>query len=484
MLRAPRRGVDTDDWTWIADARRPAAVPPAERRRLGRDALARHLDASAAAGPRPAQIDRRRRDRRRRPLRRAGGAGGRRCARRSRFWGNPTLSRRRARELRALRGARRDVATDDWQQAAYRGAAPERAADADRHLPRLADLLSAPRPHRCCDEFTALAARCARGVAEAGRGLPSIEPGMPVPGGNRAQPALVPAALGAALRSVYGGLASCGSALRGGHRPGGRRAATRCSSRSSSRAASTRSRCSRRSNDATYRRLRPKLALRRAPAPRSTEDPRLRWHPRRRRSHDLHREGKVTVLPGGRLHGRRPVPLHLAPLLGGRRARRPTRHRLDGPAARPRRHRRQPAAGALARRLALAGARHRAGAGRGDRRAELRPLGARASGASVEDADVRERSASSARRRRRKDAALRAAGAVAARRCSCARSSQPFSARRSTRPVAYPDDGDFAESLAALAAMLAAGLPIRCAALARPGAYDTHDNQTEELRRA
>ena len=37
--------------------------------------------------------------------------------------------------------------------------------------------------------------------------------------------------------------------------------------------------------------------------------------------HQLHGEGKVTVFPGDRLHERRPVPLHLPPLLGGRRAR-------------------------------------------------------------------------------------------------------------------------------------------------------------------
>ncbi len=45
-----------------------------------------------------------------------------------------------------------------------------------------------------------------------------------------------------------------------------------------------------------------------------------------------------------------------------------------------------------------------------------------------------------------------------------------------TPPAAYPDDR-FAESLAGLAAMLGAGLDIRCAALSAAGGYDTHDNQ-------
>jgi uncharacterized protein (DUF1501 family) len=42
------------------------------------------------------------------------------------------------------------------------------------------------------------------------------------------------------------------------------------------------------------------------------------------------------------------------------------------------------------------------------------------------------------------------------------------------------DDG-FPRRLAGLAAMLAGGLPIRCAALTAPGMYDTHDDQPGEL---
>ena len=44
--------------------------------------------------------------------------------------------------------------------------------------------------------------------------------------------------------------------------------------------------------------------------------------------------GKVTVLPCDRLRRPRPVALHLAPLLGGRRAQPERAHRLDGPADR------------------------------------------------------------------------------------------------------------------------------------------------------
>ena len=103
---------------------------------------------------------------------------------------------------------------------------------------------------------------------------------------------------------------------------------------------------------------------------------------RRRRSRQLHGEGKVTVLPAIGYDERRPVPLHLAPLLGGRRARPDARTGWLGRCS-TRRQRDNPLQG-----LSLDGSLSPALAtasvpGRGDRRAlELRPLGARASGAS------------------------------------------------------------------------------------------------------
>jgi uncharacterized protein (DUF1501 family) len=49
-------------------------------------------------------------------------------------------------------------------------------------------------------------------------------------------------------------------------------------------------------------------------------------------------------------------------------------------------------------------------------------------------------------------------------------------------PVAYPTDGgDFEARLAALAAMVAAGLPITAAALEAPGSFDTHSTETDVL---
>ncbi len=49
-----------------------------------------------------------------------------------------------------------------------------------------------------------------------------------------------------------------------------------------------------------------------------------------------------------------------------------------------------------------------------------------------------------------------------------------------TPPVTYPHS-DFAERLAALAAMLHSGMPIKCASLNAIGSYDTHSNETQTL---
>ncbi|HWW91175.1 MAG TPA: DUF1501 domain-containing protein [Solirubrobacteraceae bacterium] len=51
-----------------------------------------------------------------------------------------------------------------------------------------------------------------------------------------------------------------------------------------------------------------------------------------------------------------------------------------------------------------------------------------------------------------------------------------------TSPVTYPSSGgQFPERLAALAAMLAGGLPIKCASLSAVGSYDTHSDEANTL---
>jgi uncharacterized protein (DUF1501 family) len=54
---------------------------------------------------------------------------------------------------------------------------------------------------------------------------------------------------------------------------------------------------------------------------------------------------------------------------------------------------------------------------------------------------------------------------------------EPFSGEEFTPPVQYPSDEFFPGALAGLAAMLAAGLPLRCVSLDAPGSFDTHENE-------
>ena len=119
--------------------------------------------------------------------------------------------------------------------------------------------------------------------------------------------------------------------------------------------------------DPQYRRLRPTLAVDGGRA--FAEDARLDVASRGVGAGRPARRGQGLGAARGRLHERRPVALHLAPLLGGRRARPAPAHGLARPRARPRRLARQPAAGRVAGRAALADAGDRAQPGRGDQQA-------------------------------------------------------------------------------------------------------------------
>jgi uncharacterized protein (DUF1501 family) len=84
------------------------------------------------------------------------------------------------------------------------------------------------------------------------------------------------------------------------------------------------------------------------------------------------------------------------------------------------------------------------------------------------------------------DAALRLAGETALRSARLRKELEPFAGEDGkpafASPVGYPQsDEGFPKRLAGLAAMLAAGLPIRCAALSAPGSYDTHSAQQQAL---
>jgi uncharacterized protein (DUF1501 family) len=138
-----------------------------------------------------------------------------------------------------------------------------------------------------------------RGVAQAGKGLPRIEPGMPTPAGTGLSRRGFVLSSAGLLLSVYGagrlldpsafeaGIANAASAavnqpvlvnvyLQGG-----------IDSMSVLYPA----------GDPLYTQLRPVLALPAGAGPLFTEDPRLQWHPLAAPLAQLHGEGKVSVMP-------------------------------------------------------------------------------------------------------------------------------------------------------------------------------------------
>ena len=353
MLRARRRSIDTDSWAWLADIAGQQPLRPAERRRLGRD---RWLDTSTLRGagpPSPSWSSRMRSTPTTATTRTRRRGGGRP---RARATGQPAVSLahpQRAARLRAAASTPRD--RRDWERERVPRASPERAAHADRHLPGSADLLTAEllrlqrvHPRRSC---------CARAAAQAGPGLPAIEPGMPMPGGHRPRPPLLPVARRAALLSVYGASRLGIGAAPGGHREaaGGRPQPVLVTIfleggiDGLSVLAPV--------NDPRYQQLRPTLKLSPGAGAAFAEDTSLHWHPRPRGLHDLHEAGKVSVMPAvsyDRPRTSRTSPRRhywevgaLDPYGRTRLARAPARRD---------RHPRQPASGALAGRQPLAGA--------------------------------------------------------------------------------------------------------------------------------
>ena len=291
----PRRSTPTA-WAWLAERRRPAALLPAERGRLGRRALARHRHL-----PRPLG-DRRLRDRSPCVARRRSGegtvparpAGARRRAR-SRCWGNPTFDRRHARPLLGASPSARWPTRSRLEAASLPAAGRERPAPAARRLPRPPDLPDGPDCH-CCDEFSradAPAPRRRRGRPRPARDRAGHAAARPAPGSTGA--ASSRAALGLAL-AVYGGAALAPQALRGGHRRGAAAGAAqngarlRLPRRRRRLALDARPRPATRTTASCARASRCPTT----PGPAFAEDTRLRWHPSLRRSRTLHGEGKVT----------------------------------------------------------------------------------------------------------------------------------------------------------------------------------------------
>ena len=331
-----------------------------------------------------------------------------------------------------------------------------------------------------CDEFSR-AHLVRRAVAEAGRGLPAIEAGMPAPAGTGLNRRSFLLRSSAAMLSVYGA-----SKLRLGDLEAGIAKAAGSNDRvlvsifldggidSLSVLSPT--------TDPTYRSLRPNLALPVDAGTAFTEDPRLRWNPAAAAFDDLHRAGKMSVAPA--IGYSSPDQSHFT-----------SRHYWEVGGLLP-----NEITGWMGRLLDQIGTVDNPLQGL-SLDGSLSPalatgsvpvaaidgpsydLWARGVWGEPEDlmfGAVAELGRTGARS---KDAGMRTAAGAAAQAMQLKSQLQPFSGEEITPPVSYPSgDGEwFGGSLSALAAMLAAGLPIRCAALSAPGSYDTHDNQTESF---
>ena len=315
--------------------------------------------------------------------------------------------------------------------------------------------------------------------AVAGRGLPSIEPGMPTPAGTGlTRRGFVARSLGLAL-TVYGagrlgvfdeGIAGAAATpqrpilvtvfLQGG--------ADSLSLLYPDR-------------DPLYRSLRPSLAV--SGGTPFAEDDRLFWHPSLSPLAQLHGEGKVTVLPAvGYDH---PDQSHFT-----------SRHFWE--------------VGATDSRL-LTGwlGRYLDAAGSGDNPLQglsmtgsLQPMLATAKVpvAAIDGPDqydfwapgvwgeVEQRMLDAIGHFGSSggtDPSLRAAANVAVQSSTLRRQLLPFGGDKLVPPVPYPSgDDQLPKRLAGLAAMIGAGLPLRCVALEATGEYDTHADQVSALKPA
>ena len=338
---------------------------------------------------------------------------------------------------------------------------------------------------RCCNDFTR-ADLLRRAAAEAGRGLPAIEAGMPLPAGTGLdRRSFLARGAGLAL-AVYGGTSLVPRALEEGIAAAAAAGPQRvllsvfldggADSLSMLFPAA----------DPLYRKLRPRLALAESDGVPFAEDGRLRWHPSLAPLAALHGEGKVTVLPGVGYEG--PDQSHFT-----------SRHFWEVGATSE-----QLRTGWLGRYLDRAGSPDNPLQGLSlESRLQPALATARMPVASIDGPDRFDfwtRNVWGEVETRMLDAigaigalpdggdpALAQATAAARQSARLRQQLLPFRPKQDqpsfTSPVAYPggEDDDFPRRLAGLAAMLGAGLPLRVVAMSAPGMYDTHDNQPQEL---
>jgi uncharacterized protein (DUF1501 family) len=320
-----------------------------------------------------------------------------------------------------------------------------------------------------------------RAAAEAGRGLPAIEPGMPLPAGTGLSRRSFLAHGAGAMLAVYGasrlglgafeeGIAAAASVpaqpvLVSVFLEGGADALSVLSPQ----------------GDPLYTKLRPHLAL--SGGTTFAEDDRLHWHPAATGLATLHGEQKVTVMPA--IGYTNADQSHFT-----------SRHYWEVGATST-----QIRTGWLGRYLDHVGTTDNPlqGLSLDDTLAPALAT-AKLPVASIDSPDqydfwsnrvwgeVQDRmlAAIGALGVQPPDPALRAAGDAAAQVYQLRNQLLPFHGQDGkpgfTSPVTYPTSSEaFPHRLAGLAAMLGAGLPLRCVALSAPGHYDTHSDQAASL---
>jgi uncharacterized protein (DUF1501 family) len=337
--------------------------------------------------------------------------------------------------------------------------------------------------HSHCKNFSR-SALLRDAAASAGRGLPSIEAGMPLPAGTGLSRRSFMMRGGALALAVYGGTRLMGlDALQAGvaQAAGGPAEPVIVSVflEGGIDALSVLAPV----GDSTYQRLRPKLALPPEGLTKFGGDDRLAWHPSASGLATLFDEGKVAVAPAvGYDH---PDQSHFtsrhfwevgATDPGGRTGW--LGRYLDHVGAGDNPLQGLSLDGSLAPALAASRVPVAAVAGPDDY-----GFWARNVWGPVEDRMLDAIGELGAAHGDSRDVALAQAGGAAAQSAKLRTQLAPFGEDGAiVAPVEYPQSkDDFPTRLKALAGLLAAGLPIRCAAISAAGEYDTHDDQAEDL---
>ncbi len=339
-------------------------------------------------------------------------------------------------------------------------------------------------PDGCsCNDFNR-AQLLRRGAAIAGRGLPSIEPGMPLPAGTGIDRRSFLLRSAGALLSVYGA-----SALSPRHLEEGIAQAAAAGANqpvlvsifaeggwdSLSVLAPVK--------EAAYNELRPTLRLQEGTGEPFAEDPNLMWHPKAAGLAALHGEGKVTVFPAVGYDP--PDESHFTSRhyweVGELNAQ--TRTGWIGRFLDATGEPGNPLQGlsldySLAPALATATVPVAAVSSPADYQMWANGLSEPLTAPTMHAfGQLGALAAPSPAYAQARGAALDASIVLEQMASFIAQKGNP----KFTPSVPYPAAGDFPERLATLAAMLDLGLPIRCASLSAVGGYDTHSDEAETL---